>query len=212
MSTLSSTNYALAFDGVNDLVRANQVVGVGPLTIEAWVRPGVASATGLVVVAANDNTGWSLELTNGLATFWLATNQGWQSVQHATALPANQWSHVAATYAAGSARVFVNGVASNAATVGTLTQGPALRFGGLAGYPFLNATLDEVCISNIARYTVNFAPPASLALDANTIGLWTFNAGSGQTATDASPSANHATLGATSASGADDPLWVGVTR
>jgi hypothetical protein len=141
----------------------------------------VAGATGLVIVAANDNTGWSFELTNGLATFWLATNQGWQSAQHATALPANQWSHIAATYAAGSARVFVNGNASNAVPVGTLTQGPALRFGGLAGYPFLTATLDEARISNAARYTANFAPPASLALDANTIGLWTFNAGTGQT-------------------------------
>ncbi len=209
---LPSGNSGLQFDGTNDLASAGQVVSIGPLTIEAWVRPGINNETGLLIIGGDDNVGWSVELVNGRPTFWLATNLGWKSVQHTTALVGGQWYHIAATYSAGSARVFVNGNASTAKTVGTLTQGPWLRFGGLAGYPFYNGVLDEMRISNIARYTANFAPPASLALDANVIGLWRFNEGIAQTTVDASPSVNNAILGTTTGAETSDPTWVGVTR
>jgi hypothetical protein len=206
--TTSAANYSLQFDGSNDYIRANAVPGTGPLTVEAWVRPSVNNDDGLLVIGANDSAGWSLELNGGRLTLWLSTNQGWRSVQHITPLAANTWYHVAGTYASGSAQVFVNGVASGSASVGTLTQGPQLRIGGLTGYQYFNGRLDEVRISNVARYTGNFTrPTASFAPDANTLGLWRFNEGAGQTAADASASGNTATLG--SAAGADsaDPTW-----
>jgi hypothetical protein len=205
-------NFGLSFDGVNDLARAGQVIGVGPLTIEAWARPAVSNATGLMVVGGDAATGWSLEINNGQLSFWLATDQGWQVVRHGTALQAGQWFHLAATYANGSARVFVNGNGAGAQTVGTLTQGPQLYFGGLGGYPYFAGTLDEVRISNVVRYTAAFIPPASFLADANTLRLWRFNTGSGQTAQDDSAAANHATLGASSGSASDDPAWVAVSR
>jgi hypothetical protein len=140
------------------------------------------------------------------------TNQGWQVVRHNTALSGGQWAHMAATYANGSARVFVNGNASSAQNVGTLTQGTLLNFGGYGGYPYFAGVLDEVRVSKVVRYTGTFTPPASLSADANTLGLWRFNAGSGQTAPDESAAGNHATLGASSSSGSDDPAWVAVSR
>ncbi|MGQ0604962.1 MAG: LamG-like jellyroll fold domain-containing protein [Anaerolineales bacterium] len=207
-----SGNFGLSFDGVNDLARAAQVIGVGPLTVEVWARPAVSNANGLVVVGGDDATGWSLEINNGQLSFWLATDQGWQVVQHSAALQAGQWVHLAATYASGSARVFVNGNAAGAQTVGVLTQGPHLYFGGLSGYQYFAGVLDEVRLSNVARYTGAFTPPASFSADGNTLGLWRFNAGSGQTAQDSSSAANHATLGASSGSAADDPAWMAVSR
>jgi hypothetical protein len=209
MNLLSSTNYALSFDGVNDLVRANQVVGVGPLTIEAWVRPTTSNANGLVIVGADDNTGWSLELNDGRLTLWLATNQGWQFNQNSMVLQAGQWYHIVATYEAGYAQTFVDGVASGATSVGTLTQGPHLRFGGFSSsYAYFAGDLDEVRISNMTRYGGNFTPPtAPFVSDANTLGLWHFDEASGQTANDASTSANHGTLGTTSGSDSADPGW-----
>lgn len=210
MNLLSSTSYALSFDGVNDLVRANQVIGVGPLTIEAWVRPTTSNANGLVIVGADDNTGWSLELNDGRLTLWLATNQGWQFNQNSMVLQAGQWYHIAATYEAGYAQTFVDGVASGATSVGTLTQGPHLRFGGVSSsYAYFAGDLDEARISNTIRYGGNFIPPtAPFVSDASTLGLWHFDEASGQTASDASTSANHGTLGISSGSDSADPAWV----
>jgi hypothetical protein len=106
-------------------------------------------------------------------------------------------------------RTFVNGVASTATNVGTLTQGPDLRFGGLPGYAFFNGALDEVRISNVARYTGNFSvPTAPFAADANTLGLWSFDAGSGQTAADESGNGNNGRLGSGTGADSADPTWV----
>lgn len=205
--------HALSFDGVDDLARANAVPGTGPLTVEAWIRPANSNDSGLLVVAADANAGWSLELNNGLLTFWLYTNLGWQNSQHPTPLLADQWAHVAATYQGSTATTFVNGVPSAAANVGTLTQGSILNFGGLAGYAFYAGDLDDVRLSGNVRYSGNFTPPVRpLALDGNTTGLWRFNEGTGQTANDLSPAANHAVLGTAPTPDPADPGWLGVSE
>lgn len=202
-------NFALAFDGVNDFVTANTVNGTGPLTIEAWVRPNTNNANGLLVVAAGDASGWSLELDGGQLSFWLFTNQGWQVSQHPAVLSGGQWYHVAATVSGSAAQTFVNGVASPITTVGTLTQGPALRIGGLTNYPFFNGTIDEVRISGVIRYVANFATPtAPFSSDANTLRLWSFDEGSGQSAADESANQSSATLGSIAGADSNDPLWV----
>lgn len=181
----------------------------GPLTIEAWIRPAANNADGVIIAGADNNNGWALELNNGRLTFWVSTGSNWRFSRFSSQLSAGQWYHVAATYAGGSAHTFVNGAAANASNVGTLTQGPSLRFGGLAGYPFFNGALDEVRISNVVRYSGTFsAPTAPFVSDADTLGLWSFDEGSGQTAVDESTSANAATLGSTPGADANDPTWV----
>jgi hypothetical protein len=201
-------NRALTFDGLNDQVVAGAVPGTGPLTIEAWVRPGLSNANNLLLANADGSTGWSLELNNGQLTFWLATDRGWEFNRHTTPLAAGQWYHVAATLSGGQARTFVDGSAATATGVGTLMPGQALRFGGLAGYGFFNGTLDEVRLSNVARYSAAFTRPSGpFTPDANTLGLWHFDEGSGQQALDVSASANHATLGSGSGADSADPIW-----
>jgi hypothetical protein len=207
-NTPAAGNFALQFDGANDLVTLGPATGTGPLTIEVWVRPEAANANGILIAGADDNNGWSLELNGGRATLWLSTNLGWQSVQHPTQLAAGQWTHIAATYSAGTAQVYVNGQPATAQSVGTLTQGPWLRFGGLPGYTYFAGQLDDIRLSNAVRYTAAFTPPTTFAVDANTLGLWRFNEGSGQLASDASATGNNGTLGAGSSAGTDDPVWV----
>ena len=58
------------------------------------------------------------------------------------------------------------------------------------------------------RRSVRELNPAAVVVDANTIGAWTFNTGAGQTVADASASNNTLSLGASTAGGADDPVWV----
>ncbi len=123
------------------------------------------------------------------------------------ALVAGQWSHVAAVYDGAAARLFVNGVASPALTLGTRTADAFLRLGGLSGYPYFTGALDEVRLSRTARYAADFSPAARLALEAATLGLWHLDEGAGQTALDASAAGNHLTLGLSTAAEAGDPAW-----
>ncbi|HRF50650.1 MAG TPA: glycoside hydrolase family 16 protein, partial [Anaerolineales bacterium] len=55
-TTVVSANGALQFDGVNDVVRAGAIPGTGPLTIEAWVRPGAANESGIMLASGDDFT------------------------------------------------------------------------------------------------------------------------------------------------------------
>ncbi len=208
-------NSALSFDGVNDFVQAPRSVNASRFTVEAWVRPVNANSNAVMIAEADDNNGWSLELDANRPILWLSTNAGWQGVLYPTALPANQWSHVAAVYDNGAVRIFVNGVSNTPATVGATLRITAagLRMGGLAGYPFYAGALDDVRISSSARYTANFTAPATLpAADADTLAQWAFNEGSGQTVADSSGNGRNGALGASTAAGADDTTWIDAGR
>lgn len=204
---------ALRFDGVNDEVRGAPIAGLGGAqTIELWVRPATTGQNSVIIAHSDDTTGWSLELNDGRVTWWVASTAGWRAAQHPTALAANTWHHVAVTYDGATARVFVNGAPGSAATIGAITQGPFLRIGGLTGYGFFNGDLDDVRISNVARYSGAFTPPSTAhPADANTRALYRLDEGSGQTTADASGNGYHLTLGATGAADSADPLWVAST-
>lgn len=205
-----STSSALSFDGSNDVVTAGQIPNPSAFTVEMWIRPDDNFANQVLLVQADDNNGWSVELNGGYLTMWLSTDQGWQPVQYTNLqLQAGQWYHVAATYNSGSARVFVNGAASATANVGTLTQGPAIVLGGLSGYSFFDGTIDELRISNVVRYNGAFtAPTAPFTADGNTLLLWSLDSGSGQTAVDESGNNRNGTLGNSGGSDGSDPTWV----
>ncbi len=209
-TAVTGVNNALQFDGVNDFLSAGATAGGGPVTVEMWLRPGAASETGIVLLGGNDDSGWSFEMDAGRIAFWVRTNQGWQSTSHPTVLQAGTWYHVAAVYSAGTIQLFVNGQASVASAVGsTLTQGPLMQMGAFSGYPAFNGALDDVRISNVARYTASFTvPTAPHAVDANTVDLWRFDEGVGQLTADSAGTLNTATLGASSAADAADPAWV----
>ncbi|WP_296753695.1 LamG-like jellyroll fold domain-containing protein [Roseiflexus sp.] len=210
-SPTAGANGALAFDGVNDEASNAAFSMSGGFTVEAWVRPSSGNQTSIVIVTGDGSRGWSLELNDGRATLWVADNAGaWSSVRNdSMVLQANQWYHIAATYENGNARVFVNGVAGTSGTVGTVSHMPVLRLGGLTGYGFFAGQIDDVRISRIVRYTGSFTPPSMpLPADANTIALYLFDEGSGQTAYDASGNGYHLTLGRNAGVDSADPQRV----
>lgn len=116
------------------------------------------------------------------------------------------WHHIAVTRQTnGQIRIFVDGVldASGMGPSGNVSylngrstnypnSDPFLVIGAEkhdAGnqYPSYNGILDEVRISNIARYTQNFSlPTAAFVSDANTVLLYHFDEGSGTSALDSS--------------------------
>jgi len=114
---------ALAFDGVNDQVAVaddDTLDLSGAMTLEAWVRP-TSSLAGWRTVVLKEQPG---DLVYGLyaaATGYRPSGHvfvagGDLRVQAPSALPANEWSHLATTYDGTTLRLYVNG-----AQVGSLT-------------------------------------------------------------------------------------------
>jgi Concanavalin A-like lectin/glucanases superfamily len=120
----------------------------------------------------------------------------------------NEWHHIALVGTGTELRLYVDG-----ALHGTKAQtGPAGAVptvqpsaGSLKNpYEFFNGELDEFRISKRARYTASsFALPTSaFTPDADTLALWHFDEGTGNTAKDATSAHNDGTLaGATWGSG-----------
>jgi len=203
------SNYALAFDGVDDAVVLDPITHAGAVTVEFWVRPATSLMDAIIVNHADDDNGWSFELNAGRPSFWIAAGRGWQVARHSTRLVGGTWYHVAATYDNGTVRLFVNGQPGTTATLqsGLLAAGE-LRFGGIPGYGRFAGALDDVRIAQVVRYTTQFMPPAVLATaDANTLGQWAFNEGSGQTTADGSAAGNQGQLGLSPMVDAADPVW-----
>lgn len=71
---------------------------------------------------------------------------------------------------------------------------------------YFNGLIDEVRISNVARYTASFAPSTvNFAPDANTVALYHLDESSGQTLIDSSGNSRNGVLGSSSSTEAADP-------
>ena len=109
---------AVSFDGVNDFVSVADSSSLDlskGMTLEAWVNPSVATGGRTVVFkenlaakrpsyalyASNNNKKPTAEITAGSSLLNVAGSE---------LLPANTWSHIAATYDGATLRVFRNGV------------------------------------------------------------------------------------------------------
>jgi hypothetical protein len=78
-----------------------------------------------------------------------------------------------------------------------------------AAYPSFNGFFDELRISRVLRYSANYARPgAAFGADANTVGLYHFDEGQGNTARDSSGAVGGPTDGLLRYGGSPaGPLW-----
>ena len=167
------------FDGSGDylLVNDNFSFGTDNYTIECWYRPititnarhifeGRRSSANQVAPVIFHNGG---TLTYNLGVNTLITSSG-------STIVANTWHHIAVSRSGTSTRMFVNGTqVGSTATDSTNypTFQPVLGayfpsdFGPAA---FVNGHMDEIRVSNSARYTANFTPSTTpFVNDANTL-------------------------------------------
>ena len=117
------------------------------------------------------------------------------------------WTHVALVKIDTTWTVYVNGVGK---ILGTGTPLPLLPSDTLSigadqdGVLGIDAYIDEVRISTVARYTSDFTPPsAPFTPDADTKVLYHFDEGSGDTTADASAGGYTGHLGGSSG----NPIW-----
>jgi hypothetical protein len=110
------------------------------------------------------------------------------------------WHHIAGVFSTtlGQALLFVDG-----SVVDTLEMDPFaesqddLEIGCYEhnNHHYFKGSIDEVRYSSIVRYSANFTPEPSFVSDSDTILLFHFDEGSGNTAADSSPNGLDATIG-----------------
>ncbi|NUQ62184.1 MAG: LamG domain-containing protein [Pirellulales bacterium] len=147
--------YALRFDGTKDYVNCGKGPALdirGPITLEAWVYPGVARKRDAGIVGKQ------------FSSFLLADDHGncyWylgEGANHCVAsLPRAAWSHLAATFDGRNLRLFLNGrlVNSRASKFENIPVGGHFFIGCVVGDPaaadpaysqtsYFNGILDDV--------------------------------------------------------------------
>lgn len=137
------------------------------MTIEMWIYPYGAwyQTKSLLTKYMNETAGFSFHVSaTGLLIFSVAAGS-YYSVISASAIPVDQWVHVAVTLENKTARLFVNGVLDGSADFSgyTLTDSSSTMYIGfdpLASARYFYGNIDEMRITRgVARYTSNFTVP-----------------------------------------------------
>ena len=161
----------------------------GSWTVECWFNPVTDTGdntVGLVIVGSHPstpNTGGGIlyrNFDNKLQCSWYAYN-GSDPVQQffffgGSTITNNTWNHLAMVYDADASTwsVYLNGTSETNQSVTysgvKLGNNGLVTIGGIGASLPLTGNIDEVRISNTARYTANFtAPTAPFVNDSNTL-------------------------------------------
>jgi len=203
------SGFALSFDGVDDYVATPIVYdGSHPITIEAWVSPANPYGNGAIVSNATDS-GIYLHQSydeRAAAKNWLVrigNNGRWIAEVAATGEFPHRRTHVAVVWDQSTLQLYLDGErqSDGAETLGTIPfiERPFLigtRYtkdadSGSSNFWF-HGEIDEVRISDTARYSGRFAPQPRFEPDEHTLGLYHFDETAGSTAVDSSGRENHA--------------------
>ncbi len=171
-STAGRYGGALSFDGVDDRVVVNDADSLDlttRVTLEAWVRPTLASGAWRTVIAKNAGTTLAYTLYGNRNTnvpaveFHNGTRL--RAVNGTAQLPLNAWSHLAATYDGETLRLYVNGaqVGQLASAGSIVTSTGALWIGGNSVWSeWFAGLIDDVRIYN------RVLTPAEIQTDSTT--------------------------------------------
>jgi len=207
-------NYALQFNGLQ-FNSANYVSVpmsynlAGDFTMEAWINLITHDGFWTILRPVNGSSvfiavGNSIYLQGPNSSGWYRWSISWTS---------GTWHHIAVEMNGGTPMLFYDGTSlgtpetSGSPSFGSYSE---LDIGGnFSGGTSINGSIDEVRISNTARYLSDFSADLAahrsnyldLASDGNTVGLWKFNQGSGASLTDSSGNGHTGTL-------VNSPIWV----
>lgn len=154
-----------AFDGTGDYLNyasnAAWNFGTGDFTVDFWYYPtAAASGAGEGCLDISSYSVLSIRTNVDTSTGINVYLGGAVALTVGANLTQNTWQHIALTRASSTARLFVDGVQKSSASNSTSISG-ALQVGKvLAGGTSADLTgyMDELRISNIARWTAGFTP------------------------------------------------------
>jgi hypothetical protein len=172
---------SMKFDGTGDYLtfpsNPKYAFGTGDFTIEAWVYSNDVSGatqrgwiqisdtagglktsytTGVVILFGAGAAG--VAFTGGVNTNVAGTNIGISSA----VVTAGTWNHIAVTRASGTVRIFVNGTLTTSGSAAGNCTGTYLAVGGYYNTSYLlDGYVQDLRITNYARYTASFTAPTS---------------------------------------------------
>jgi hypothetical protein len=224
--TTPTGSFALSLDGTTESGAAgNLTLSGSALSFEGWIKPSsfksaspyISSIMGTEVSDSNSaflRLG-DAGLANNKLQFVVSINNVQQKLASATALNANTWYHVAATYDGANMKLYINGALdATKAQTGSVNSTGAFNVGYLYNTSRnFNGKIDEVRVwkralsqTEISQNMCNVSVPAtSLAA------YWKFNEGSGSSVQDTSGNGVTLTLTGVDASnwGTDVPCTTG---
>jgi len=208
-SSANGNDNALQFHGQDDVVFPHavaQAVGLtsSDYTVEFYANPAATQNAYADIIDTHDGSGvpasgWTVEqdgTSNNSYRWGTGTGQAGGPTYTTSpdfTIPSGGTHHVAITFNATNQTltIYVDGQ-RQVTTTGNYNPvtgpGGPLYFGRFnPGGRYWTGVLDDVRISNVARYSgASFTPPTrSLTTDANTLALWNLDEGSGTTTTDA---------------------------
>jgi len=225
------TDYALQFDGIDDVVEipdVNNTLDLNDFTLEAWVIRLEENSTGVIIDkgAGGENP----SVNTNYAIFFRDDNVAHVIWEHAdsrnfelagnTIIQSNQWYHIAGVRSAAdnSLKLYVNGVldAPVLYTDGAPNiQNVPVRLGfndvGFPAEEHFKGVIDEARIWKISRSQADIQSTMHQQLTGNEAGLvayWKLDEGEGQSVHDASSFSNHGTLGFNQTDEPEDPFWL----
>ncbi len=184
----SSRNFALRFDGVDDSVTLENLVydDLTPITIEAFVNLNSYSH-GTIIRGIGRRASPSLWIrADGTANGHFHTKQSTFAASSTVLL--KQKTHLACTWDGSKVDLFVDGKRAVARPDRKRQSWDVGEFfiGGMNNEISLDGIIDEVRISNIARYDKDFTPTKRFSADKNTLALYHFDEGTGTVLKDSS--------------------------
>lgn len=227
--TTPTGSTSLSLDGSSESGAAGNLnLSGSALSFEGWIKPssfksGSPYISSLMGTEISDSNSALLRLgdaniANNKLQFVLSINNVQQKLTAATALSANTWYHVAATYDGSSMKIYINGVLD-----ATKSQTGAFSSNGAfnVGYSYstsrnFNGKVDEVRVwkkaltqTEISQNMCNVSVPAT-SLSA----YWKFNEGSGSSVQDSSGNGVALSLTGVDASnwGTDVPCATGTQK
>ncbi len=169
----------------------------GPFTIEAWVYQ--TDATGpQAVIAKTQNSEFAIAINKGVPQFDIRIRQddeeAYVFAKASSAIPTNQWVHLAGVFDEKNAMLFVNGsLTSSMPAVGKRVRNELSTYIGAdpdkSDQPnrFFKGKIDEVRFSKTAKYSSDFESQKQLAVDNDTIAKFSFERSMGRYLVDDSP-------------------------
>ncbi len=215
-------NYALDFDGVNDIVSIPSSPGVKPageFTVEAWFFAD-SYTNSPSIIRARDNlsqyAGFNVGFSSGGQVAYVASSTGFSwniSLASDGAVSAGAWHHIAITMDNSQTRMYVDGVlqsgSSGAASL-VYNSGNVFIGGDSDGFRW-DGKLDEIRIWNYARSGAEILADFNNELNGAELGLtayYNFNQTTGTILPDESVNTNNGALNNFALTGSTSN-WVG---
>ena len=208
------TGSALIFSG-DDFVHVPSAFNFSDaLTLEAWVKPTSLTQEGTWPGIVAGIPAFGLHLIAAVPGRFRGTVclPSCDAAESGTgAVTVGEWQHVAMVYVGGFIALYRNGqLLAQIWHPGDVSPTAQLHIGKFLDHHFVGL-IDEVRVWDVSRSGPEIDADKGKVLAGNEpglIGYWRFEEGSGQTVGDSAAGGTAGTLGATAASGSDDPTWV----